>query len=104
MKKPEPAINEKDIQVAGMVEEILRTSVIQKEGLIHHHEIHISVAPIRVPVAEQKERNYHSKEYKAQRPVPGLHDEETFEAPEFLRFTFHNLRRHRRTPLQAANS
>src|SRR5215831_14509818 len=94
MKKTEPIINQEDIEVAGMVEEILRTSVIQKEGLIHHHVIHIGAAPIRVPVAEQKEGNDHSKENKAQRPVPGLHVPEALEAPEFLRFIAYNPKRH----------
>src|SRR5215467_5952311 len=95
MKKPEPMINQEDIKVAGVVEEILRTSVIQEEGLIHDHVIHISVAPIRVPVAEQKEGNDQSKQNQAQGPVPGLHVPETLKSPEFLRLIPHNPKRHR---------
>src|SRR5712672_3352517 len=95
MEKPEPSINEEDIKVAGMIEEILRTSVIQKEGLIRNHEIHISVAPIRVPVSEQKERNYQAKKNEAQRPVPCLHIEEMLEASECLHFIPPNPKRHR---------
>src|SRR5215813_1913505 len=95
MENPEPTISENDIKVARMIEELLRTSVIQKEGLINHHEIHIGVAPIRVPVAKHKKGNDHSKKDKAQRLVPCLHVQETLEVSEFLRFVAHSPERHR---------
>ena len=70
MQQLKPELQRQDRQVGGMIEEQLRLAIVEQEGIVDHHEIHIGVAPVDDGVAEQEKRQRKADGDRRQSPSP----------------------------------
>ncbi len=60
VQQPEEILHRQDGEVRGMIEIFLRQAVVENEGIVDDHEVHVGVAPVDGEIAEQEKGRDHA--------------------------------------------